>query len=109
MYVHGEILEDVMGALDARSFFPFGLFEEQFDACFKFRVESAQFSLHHHDNLVVMLHPQSSFFQRMEGISKRADLYFSYCALKLLKFDFFWSLFKHVDPGDQQDIGEAVS
>jgi hypothetical protein len=32
MYVHGEILEDVMGALDARSFFPFGLFEEQFDA-----------------------------------------------------------------------------
>lgn len=44
----------------------------------------------------------------MEGISKRADFYFSYCTLKLLNFDLLWPLLKHVDPGDEQDIREAV-
>lgn len=109
MNVHGEVFEYVVGALCARSLLAFGLFEEQLDAELELAVEPAQLLLHHDDDLVVVLHPQSRIFETVEGVPERPHFYFLHGHLELLNRQLVSFFFEDVDPGGQEDVREAVS
>lgn len=55
MDVQSQVLKDVVGALDAGGLLPLCSLEEELDAGLKLRIETAQFTVHHCDDFVVVL------------------------------------------------------
>jgi hypothetical protein len=109
MDVGGEELEYVVGALDGGGLVALSIFEECLYACLELGVEPPHFAMHHHQNLVVVLHPESHFVERAQLVSKRTYLDLFYGCLELLNGCFISFFLNHVDPSCEEHIREAVA
>ena len=104
MNMEGQVFEDIVGAASTGDLLPFSCLEEHSDTGLELGVQLAKFTVHHCEDLVVVLNAEHHIFDLCPRRSVRARLDSFHCHLQLALLKLRSAFLQDVQSGCQQHI-----